>query len=148
MTLTERFVEYAMEFEKTYVDDDWARLEGFFSPEATYEVRNAPFACRLEGRDAIFRGIRKSLDGFDRRFATRNIEVTEPPKEEGSKVTLGWRGTYTKEGVPAVTIRGRSEARYAGDRIVALSDTYEDGNTAEVTAWMEKHGAGLDPSYV
>jgi hypothetical protein len=147
MTLTERFLEYAMEFEKTFADDDWSRLERFFTPGATYEVRNAPFACRLEGRDAIFRGIRKSLDGFDRRFASRELEANDPPKEDGDTVTFGWKGTYRKEGAPPLTIRGQSVARYEGDRIVELSDTFDGALLPEVGAWLQKHGQGFDPSY-
>ncbi|HME70466.1 MAG TPA: hypothetical protein VKM54_11450, partial [Myxococcota bacterium] len=37
-TLLQRFVEYAQAFEKTYVDDDWTRLEPYFAPDAVYRV--------------------------------------------------------------------------------------------------------------
>src|SRR6185369_3077312 len=33
-----RFFEYAQDFEKTYVDDDWSRLARYFHPDAVYEV--------------------------------------------------------------------------------------------------------------
>ena len=55
---TARFFAYAQDFEQTFFDDDWSRLAGYFEPDAVYEVRNVPFACRIEGRDAIFRGIK------------------------------------------------------------------------------------------
>src|SRR5688500_9439147 len=97
---TMRFLEYAQAFEQTFDDDDWTRLERFFAPDAVYEVRNAPFACRIEGREAIFRGIRLSLEGFDRRLAKRTIEVTEPPVEEGDRLSVGVSVTYTKPGAP------------------------------------------------
>src|SRR5688572_7105692 len=71
---TNRFFAYAQAFEQTFADDDWSRLAQYFEPDAVYEVRNVPFACRIEGRDAIFRGIKKSLDNFDRRFADRRLE--------------------------------------------------------------------------
>ena len=58
MAAMTQFFEYAQDFEKTFVDDDWSRLERYFEPDAVYEVRNVPFGCRLEGRAAIFRGIK------------------------------------------------------------------------------------------
>ncbi|MGH7820582.1 MAG: nuclear transport factor 2 family protein [Candidatus Binatia bacterium] len=148
MTPTEIFVAYATEFEKTYEDDDWARLERFFAPQATYEVRGAvPFACRLEGREAILRGIRKSVDGFDRRFDSREVEIVEPPREEGDTVTVGWKGTYRKQGLAPLVLRGRSRARCQGDRIVELSDSYDDDVAAAAAEWSKRY-PGFDPSYV
>lgn len=148
MTNLDRFFEYATEFEKTFDDDDWSRLERFFHPDATYEVRGSSFACRLKGRAAILKGIRKSLDGFDRRCDTRELGLTDPPKETDGKVSVGWKGTYRYGDAPPVTLRGRSEARYEQGVIVELSDAYEPEAAAEVDAWMKKHGAGLDASYV
>lgn len=45
---TDRFIAYALDFEQTYDDDDWSRLEHHFAPDAVYEVRNTAFGCRLE----------------------------------------------------------------------------------------------------
>lgn len=64
----QRFGEYASEFEKTYEDDDWARLESFFHPDVTYVVSGSTFDCELRGRATVLSGIKKALDGFDRRF--------------------------------------------------------------------------------
>src|SRR4030095_10724846 len=36
--LLQRFGESAQAFEKTYVDDDWTRLEPYFAPDAVYRV--------------------------------------------------------------------------------------------------------------
>lgn len=147
MTNLDRFVEYATEFEKTFGDDDWTRLERFFHPDATYEVRGISFGCRLEGRPTILRGIRRSLDGFDRRCDSRDIDLTDPPEERDGVVTLGWKGTYTRGDAPPVTLRGRSRARYEDGVIVELSDTYEPEAAAQIEAWLKQHGGGLDPSY-
>src|SRR2546429_9325087 len=82
MPILDRFLAYAQDFERTYVDDEWSRLEQYFTPAATYEVVG-PTPCKLNGRAAIFRGIKKSLDGFDRKFAERRISVEGTPKAEG-----------------------------------------------------------------
>ena len=126
---TARFVQYAQDFEETFDDDDWSRLERFFAPDATYEVRNIPFACRLEGRDAIFRGMKRSLDGFDRQLPKRALAVTEPP------------------GAPLLLLRGRSTVRYRDGVIAELIDDYPEGMAAEATAWLQKYAPGLDASY-
>ena len=65
------FMDYAAAFEQTFIDDDWSRLAPFFSEDATYEVRGGPMACNISGRDAIFAGLRKSIDGMDRRCSDR-----------------------------------------------------------------------------
>jgi ketosteroid isomerase-like protein len=148
MGILERFMAYARDFERTFRDDDWSRLAQYFAPDATYEVQHSPFACCLQGRDAIFRGIKQSLDGFDRKFATRSVGVTAPPAVEGDTVTIAWTGTYERPGAPPLTIRGRTVARYAGDLITNLSDSYADDNAAETLAWMRAHGVGVNFSYV
>jgi hypothetical protein len=88
MGTTDTFLGYAQDFEKTYADDDWSRLERYFAPDAVYEVRNVPFGCRLVGPQAIFRGIKKSLDGFDRRMDERTVAVVDGPYVEGERVSL------------------------------------------------------------
>jgi hypothetical protein len=148
MSILDHFMTYAQDFELTYRDDDWSRLEQYFTPDATYEVKNSPFACRLEGRAAIFRGIKKSLDGFDRKFPTRTLGLTAAPAVEGDTVTIPWTGTYERPGAPPLTIRGRSVARYAGDKIKELSDSYEDTNADATAAWFRAHGADVNGSYV
>jgi hypothetical protein len=148
MAALDRFIAYAQASEETYVDDDWSRLEQFFTPDATYEVRGSPMACRLEGRDAIFRGLKKSIDGFDRKFPSRKLEASAPPTVEGDTVSVPWAGTYDGAGLPPVTIRGRSVARFAGDRIAALADEYDPAGSPDTLAWMMKYGAQFDGSYV
>jgi len=147
MAAMAQFFEYAQDFEKTFVDDDWSRLERYFGPDAVYEVRNVPFGCRIQGREAIFRGIKKSLDGFDRRFAERRPEITEPPAEAGDTLSVGWAVTYVKPGAPPFRLRGRSTARYRGERIVHLIDAYPDGMAAEAETWLGAHAPDFDAAY-
>jgi hypothetical protein len=147
MGTTDTFLGYAQDFEKTYADDDWSRLERYFAPDAVYEVRNVPFGCRLVGPQAIFRGIKKSLDGFDRRMDERTVAVVDGPYVEGERVSLGWTVTYAKRGAPDFVLRGRSSAQVVGGKIVELTDEYPDGMAAEAGAWFAKHAPDADPSY-
>ena len=146
MSQIERFLHYAQEFEKTYKDDDWSRLDVFFADDAVYEVKNAPFACRVGGRDAIFHAIRKSLNGFDRRMDSRRIELLAPPTQTDDAVQIHWAVTYTHGDQPPLRIEARTEARYQGGKIAYLADDYLDTGGDEGVEWLRQ--AGMDPSYV
>lgn len=149
MDILQRFMAYAGDFEKTLADDDWKRLEGYFADDAVYEVKapSPAFGCRLVGRDAVFRGIKKSLDGFDRKFSGRDIDVTSGPEIEGDELKLGWTVTYRKEGLAPFPLHGRSAARYRDGRIVHLCDTYDAAVEGELADWQRENGLDLDPSY-
>jgi hypothetical protein len=149
MSPLQQFGIYAQAFEETYRDDDWSRLDKYFTPDATYEVAGEkPFGCVIRGREAIFKGIRKSLDGFDRRFAKREVALEGTPSEEGNTCSLAWAVTYERPGAPAFVLRGRSTATYTGERISRLVDSYDPAVVAATGEWLRKHGPELDPSYV
>ena len=146
------FMDYAAAFEETYTDDDWSRLTPFFTEDATYEVRGGPLACKIAGRKEIFAGLKKSLDGLDRRCADRKLELTDGPNivntDDGSEVSLGWNVIYQYKEAPKVTLPGRSVFNIADGVIVAMRDEYNDKEMGAVGAWMKEYGEGLDGSYV
>lgn len=149
---TKVFMEYAAAFEQTYVDDNWSRLAPFFSEDATYEVRGGPLACRISGRDAIFAGLKKSIDGLDRRSADRQIDLTDGPNvtgtDSGQELNVGWRVSYQYGDAPKMVLPGRSVFTIADGVIVAMRDEYDEKEMEDVVAWMLTHGEGLDGSYV
>jgi hypothetical protein len=147
MEILQPFLAYAGDFEKTLEDDDWTRLRRYFADDAVYTVEGTSFACRLCGPAAIFAGIKKSLDGFDRKFTTRDIELTSGPDIAGDQLRMSWKVTYNKDGLPPFVLRGRSAVRYAGDKIVSLTDSYDPDMTDEFAAWQRQTGLTLDPSY-
>lgn len=148
MSILQQFMTYAGDFEKTLADDDWTRLRRYFADDAVYEVKSSVFGCRLTGSTVIFAGMKKSLDGFDRRFTKRDLEVTDGPTITDDEMQLGWKVLYSLEGQPSFTLRGRSTVRYAGDKIVYLADAYDDASTAaDFAAWQRETGMRLDPSY-
>ena len=146
------FMDYAAAFEETYVDDDWSRLTPFFHEDARYEVRGGPMACQIAGRDAIFRGLKKSIDGLDRRFDERTIEISDGPHvakvPDGEEVSIGWLVTYRRSDSPKIGIPGRSVFTVVDGRISAMRDEYDDTAMAPVEAWLQQYGADLDGSYV
>jgi hypothetical protein len=148
MTPLQWFGAYAQDFEATFKDDDWSRLAPYFAPDATYEVSGDPFTCTLRGRDAIFKGIKKSLDGFDRRFTSRDIALEGAPEIDGDTVSLSWAVTYTRPGDPPFVLRGRSSATYVDGRIVRLADSYDTSAADSFRTWLAAHGKDLDPAYV
>ncbi len=144
----QRFAAYAADFEKTFADDDWTRIKGYFAEDAIYTVRGTPFDCEVRGRDAIFRAIKKSIDGFDRRFDKREIAPDATPVVEGNRVTFSGSGRYEKEGVDTLTIRLSETAEFdETGRIVSLEDVYPEGQD-EMLRWLERYRAEFDPSYV
>jgi hypothetical protein len=147
MDILQQFMTYAGEFEKTLADDDWARLRPFFADDAVYEVKAELIGCRLAGPKAIFAGMKKSLDGFDRKFTGRDIDVTSGPEIAGDELRLGWKVTYKKDGLTPFVLRGRSLARYREGKIAYLSDIYDPSIEGEFAAWQRENGVELDASY-
>ncbi len=148
MGIIENFMTYAGEFEETFKDDNWERLRRFFTDDAVYSVRNISFACELRGPDAILAGLKKSLDGFDRRFESRSIEIVGEPELTDDSISISWRVTYTLGDAPPYLLEGRSSARYADDLLVELIDSYPEGTDERAAEWIDENGIGFDPSYV
>lgn len=141
MQILERFMAYAQDFEKTYIDDDWSRITPYFADDAVYEVRGmAPLAMKGEGRDGVAAALKASIDDLDRRCKSRQLELTAPPQVKDQTVTVFWQGVYTIDGGDDLVISGREDAVYndAGE-IQALIDTYDDEAARTFSAWLETH---------
>ena len=145
MTNLSMFMAYAAAFEQTYADDNWQRLEPFFAEDATYEVSGLPGACVLRGRDQIFRGIKKSLDGFDRRMTSRQIVPTAPPAETDNRVTLQGLVRYVRAGAP-VEMNATIVVEFADGKISHMHDTFALDSAA--VAWLQHNAQDLDGSYL
>ncbi len=144
MSLTQRFGAYAAAFEKAYTTDDWTPIEPFFAPDAVYEVDlGLPLGGRFEGRDAILAYFVRALDGFDRRFASREIELLEGPRESADSVWIRGRAIYRAEGVPELAFDLEETATFANGVIVRLEDRYDAANRAVIEDYVAEHGAQL-----
>ena len=142
-----RFLEYAAAFEEAVRTDDWSALEPFFTENAVYEVTGSPtFEVRHEGRDAVFAGLKSSLDALDRRFESRTVEMLEGPLERGGAVWMKWRAGYSGPGVPELCIDGRKTAFFEGDRIQRLVDDIPLEMGAITEHWMSHYQSMLLPA--
>lgn len=141
MSLVQRFEAYAAAFEETFADDDWSRLEPYFTEDAVYDIQGEdPFQARVEGRAEVLSHLKESLNGFDRLFDKRELELRSGPRADGDTVEILWKATYGKNGCPDLTIQGSERASYQGDRIVLLKDTFDPGSAKAVGEYMAAHG--------
>ncbi len=143
-----RFLEYAASFEKAFADDDWSVVEPFFTEDAEYEVGiGPPFtpasgSC-IRGRAAVIAHFKRVLDDFDRRFATREVQLLDGPREDGDTVWLRGIGRYTTPHAPDLEFELEELATFDGDRIRRLEDRYPDAVRDAMYAYLEAHGAKL-----
>jgi len=137
MTILDRYQAYAEAFEQSYDDDDWSRIEPFFTEGAVYE--GDPDA---RGRDAVLAKLKGGVDAFDRRMDSRTPDF-ESPTVEGDTLTMKWSVTYTKTGRPDLVISGVETAVFEGDRIALLRDTFDPEAEKAMGQWMAEHGAAL-----
>lgn len=148
MNFLKLFLDYATAFEATVLDEDWERIKPFFSEDAVYEVGSGAFGARLVGPDAICAGIRKSLDGFDRRFASRRPELIGKPELREDGCRIEWNAHYQQEGFEPLVLRGASTVRYRDAKIVYLADHYDAAAEADFLAWQSRNPLPVDFSYV
>ena len=144
MGMIDRFVAYAGAFEEAYASDDWLKLEPFFTEDAAYHfIAAPPFGGKFEGRTAVFAQFKNSVNGFDRRFDTRKVDVLEGPIEKDGGVWLRWRASYTRAGIPDLVMEGEERAVFVGDRMKLLEDRASDAEAQKVGAYFGQHGAKL-----
>ena len=94
MGIVERFTEYAQVFEEAYDSDDWSVLEPYFTEDAVYDfIAGPPLGGRHESRATILSDFQAAVNGFDRRFASRRLEVLEGPLEKNGEVWMRWAAT-------------------------------------------------------
>jgi hypothetical protein len=144
MSVIAHFAKYAAAFEDAYRSDDWAPIAAFFTEDAVYEAGlPAPLGGRFEGRDAILAYFRYVLDGFDRRFASREVSLREGPREDGTSVWIRGGARYRAAGVPELYFELEETAWFDGDRIRRLEDRYDAGTISQLVDYLRRHGPSL-----
>lgn len=138
MSIVDRYLEYAAAFEETYADDDWTRIEPFFTEDAVYE--GGPDDAR--GRAAVLAKLKGGIDTFDRNMDSRTPDF-QTPTADGDTVLMNWTVTYAKSDCPDLAISGRETAVFEGDRIALLRDEFDPAAEAAMGEWMAAHGAKL-----
>lgn len=139
MSITDRYQAYADAFEESYEDDDWTRIEPFFTEDAVYE--GDPEDAR--GRAAVLAKLKGGVDAFDRRMDSRTPDF-QAPTAEGDTVSVNWKVTYTKADCPDLVISGQEIAVFEGDRIALLRDVFDPAALESMGEWMATHGSKLE----
>ena len=137
MNLVERFQAYAEDFERTFADDDWSRLEQYFTEDAAYST--TANGLRVEGRGAVFAVLQASVSSFDRRCSTRTLVTTHGPQARGNEVHREWSAKFTLEGAPDIEIRGSERAVFDGDRIRLLEVTMTPETLSRLMSYAATH---------
>ena len=140
MSILDRYRAYAEAFEESLVDDDWSRIEPYFTENAVYE--GEPDA---RGRDVVLAKLKNSVDALDRRMDSRTPDF-QTPTVDGDTLTMKWKVTYTKAGLPDLVISGVEVAVFEGDRIALLRDEFDPEAQKAMGEWMARHGAALQGS--
>lgn len=141
MSILDRYQAYADAFELTYEDDDWSRIEAYFTEDAVYEGDPAD----AHGRDAVIAKLKGSVDGFDRNMDSRSPDF-QTPTVDGDTLTMKWTVSYTKAGKPDLVISGVETAIFDGDRIKLLRDDFDPEAQKAMGEWLAAHGASLGGS--
>lgn len=140
MSNLERFQAYADAFEKTYLDDNWQRLEEYFTPDAVYAPGDGTEAV---GRDQVIARLSDGVNGLDRRFDSRALSAT-PPTLSGDTVSLSWQLTLRKAGAPDFTATGIEHATFTDAAISRMEDVFDEGIGQALGEWMGAYGGLLD----
>jgi hypothetical protein len=140
MEPAKRFLEYAVAFEQTFADDDWGRLEAYFTLDAIYTATGeAPLGGRWEGRKQLLEHLRESVNELDRKFDQRRVEPLGESAIAENSFEMSWRGIYTKAGCPDLVFGGIERATFEGDRIRLLEDLIEDGTDRRIQDYMARY---------
>ena len=142
MSIAELFQSYAEDFELTFVDDDWSRLEKYFTENAIYETGGA-FASKHVGRERALRALKENISGFDRRCDSRTLETIEGPQIDGDTLSRRWRCTFTIHGAPDLIIIGDERAHFEGSQICHLEEVLSEDSQVALGKWIEAHRSKL-----
>jgi len=124
------FGNYAADFEQSLRDDDWTRLEQYFSDDASYLPGDGTEA---KGRAAVMQALQDSVNTLERKSDSREL-VGEPQiSEAGNTITLNYALKYTKSGHPDLHLNGCETVDYANGLIERMEDVFE--NPQQVQNW-------------
>ena len=147
MNALQLFGEYAADFEQTFSDDDWGRITQRFDPNVSYLVTGSPYDCELKGRDTVIAGLKKALDGFDRRFDNREITANGEPRTEPARVIFPGHCLYEKQGLPTLKFVLTETVEFNDSGLITLiHDDYPEGQD-HVNEWLANNKTEFDPSY-
>jgi hypothetical protein len=140
------FMKYATAFEEGFAADDWKRVDVLFDDDVAWAVGGLPTPepYLAQGRSKVAATIKKSVDGFDRRFDRREPTPTRGPVAIPGGVHLEWTVTYSRAGLPPFVLRGEEWDLFRDDKLVMHYEQIHNG--AEALAYLARHDAALLPA--
>ncbi len=145
MTDTERFIEYALAFEKAYVDESWGGIERFFCEDASRRASNggAKLDVDSHGRTEVLAELRRGVEAVDKRFDERIPDVLVGPVERDGAVWMDWRLTLKRDGLPDLLVEGDHGTYFRDGKIVRIEEQLAPGVAERVTRYFDQHEARL-----
>lgn len=147
--MLERWRQWIAAFDASCEDDEWERLAGFLDEEVRYQVSGLPFACTLEGREAVIAGFARSVRGFDRHFDERQWHGIGARFFAPGTITARATGVYRKAGLPLLCFAAHARWDFRDEKIVSMADIYdpEELDLQAALGWLADHGEAMDPAY-
>jgi hypothetical protein len=127
------FGTYAAAFEESLLDDDWTRLEQYFSPGATYPPGDG---TKASGRDAVIETLKDSVNTLERKCDSRDALGDPEISESEDTITLKFTINYSSKGLPGLILRGHETAQFSNGLILRMGDVIDDPSAT--SDWMEK----------
>jgi len=142
MNILHLFETYAAQFELTFADDDWQRLEQHFHADVVY-ITSGFQGSRVAGRPLVLETLRNNVLNFDRKCDSRQLRTTEGPVVAGEKLTRTWQCRFTLNGAEDLLIEGRETVIFKDSRIIQLEEEILPHSVARMKSWMAANGNRL-----
>jgi hypothetical protein len=133
MSNLQAFGTYAAAFEESLVDDNWARLEQYFSEDASYKPGDGTEGL---GRAGVIQSLQDSVNALERKCDARELIGQPGVTEEGDTITLSFTIKYVKQGVDDFLLVGVETIQYSKGLICKMEDVFENPN--DLMAWRTK----------
>ena len=130
MSNLKAFVAYAAAFDESLVDDNWSRIEQYFSEDASYKPGDGTEGI---GRNGVIQSLQDSVNALERKCDARELIGQPGLTEEGDTITLSFTIKYTKQGIEDYLLVGVETIQYSAGLISKMEDVFENPN--DVMAW-------------
>ena len=142
MSITDIFESFAADFESTIQDDDWSRLEKYFTDDASYRNIGDPDSV-CKGRDAILFYLKKDVSNFDRKFDSRSLIALTPPEVSQNRLSRRWRTTFSLKETPDLIVEGEARYLFEGGLIKAIEEEVTPDSLQRLAEWMQVYEGKL-----
>ena len=140
MGIKQVFHNFAADFELTVADDNWQRLEKYFSDNASYQNIGQE---KYTGPKAILNYLKEDVTKTDRRFDSRSLIALTEPTVNGNHLFRQWRTTYTLAGVPDLVVEGEARYIFNGEFIQQIEEEVTPKSLQILEQWMQEYGDRL-----